>query len=159
MCGKYLRSDKLKHHMETKHESETSGEMVVQSSKEILERELYENNEAYVKNVAIGEEISTILSEGVIMEKSLSKQHKLCLELYRSQQPSVDVENVELRLWQEQLLDIIDEGGSDRKIIWVKGKDGNEGKSWFQSYLQSLRGVHRVARLTLPTSPLIYYTS
>ena len=84
-CGKFLRSDTLKHHMEVKHESETSGEMVVQSSKEILERELFENNEAYVKNVAIGEQISIILSEGVIMEKSLSKQHKLCLELYRSQ--------------------------------------------------------------------------
>ena len=110
-----MRSDILKRHTAAKHESETSGEMVVQSSKEILERELFENNEAYVKNVAIGEQISTILSEGVIMEKSLSKQHKLCLELYRAQQPSVDVENVELRLWQKQLLGIIDEGGSDRK--------------------------------------------
>ena len=161
VCGKYLRSDNLKHHMEVKHESETSGEMVVQSSKEILERELFENNEAYVKNVAIGEQISTILSEGVIMEKSLSKQHKLCLELYRSQQPTIDVVNIELRLWQEQLLDIIDEGGSDRKIIWVKGKYGNEGKSWFQSYLQSLHGVHRVARfdITNKSSDLLHIMS
>ena len=62
VCGKFLRSDKLKHHMEANHESETSGEMVVQSSKEILERELFENNEAYVKHVAIGEQISTILT-------------------------------------------------------------------------------------------------
>ena len=95
------------------------------------------------------------------MEKSLSKQNKLCLELYRSQQPSVDVKNVELRLWQQQLLDIIDEGGSDRKIIWVKGKDGNKGKSWFQSYLQSLRGVHRVARfdITNKSSDLLHIMS
>ena len=164
ICGKFMRSDNLKRHTDVKHGTEMENETTRATpcnDLKILERELFENNEAYVKNVAIGEQISTILSEGVIMEKSLSKQHKLCLELYRSQQPSVDVENVELRLWQEQLLDIIDEGGSDRKIIWVKGKDGNEGKSWFQSYLQSLRGVHRVARfdITNKSSDLLHIMS
>ena len=46
----------------------------------------------------------------------------------------------------------------DRKIIWVKGQHGNEGKSWFQSYLQSLYGSHRVARfdITNKTADLLH---
>ena len=75
------------------------------------------------------------------MEKSLSKQHKLYLMLYCSQQPTVDVENVELRLWQEQLLDIIDEGGSDRK---TRG---------FNPTYKVSPGAHRVARFDITNKP------
>ena len=47
---------------------------------------------------------------------------------------------------------------NDRKIIWVKGEKGNEGKSWFQSYVQSLHGAHRVARfdITNKTADLLH---
>ena len=38
---------------------------------------------------------------------------------------------------------------NNRKIIWIKGAEGNEGISWFQSYLQSLYGSHRVARFDI----------
>ena len=71
----------------------------------------------------------------------------------------MEVANAELRLWQEQLLDIISEDQmNDRKIMWVKGKDGNVGKSWFQSYVQSLHGAHRVARfdITNKTADLLH---
>ena len=49
----------------------------------------------------------------------------------------------------------------DRKIIWVIGKQGNEGKSWFQSYIQSLYGSHRVARfdITNKTADLLHIMS
>ena len=41
------------------------------------------------------------------------------------------------------------EGPSYRDVVWVTGKRGNEGKSWFQSYLESYYGYHRVARFDL----------
>ena len=81
------------------------------------------------------------------------------MDLFRAWQPTLDVANAELRLWQEQLLDIINEDEiNDRKIIWVKGEKGNEGKSWFQSYVQSLYGAHRVARfdITNKTADLLH---
>ena len=71
-----------------------------------LKFELMRNNETYKKNIEIGEEISDVLRDGEIVEKSLTKQHQFCLELFRAWQPTVDVANAELRLWQEQLLDI-----------------------------------------------------
>ena len=127
-----------------------------------LEFELQQDNEVYKKNVEIGEKISIILHRGIILENSLSKQNKFCLELFRAQKPTTDVENAELRLWQDQLLDIINlDEMEDRKIIWVIGKEGNEGKSWFQSYLQSLYGNHRVARfdITNKTTDLLHIMS
>ena len=127
-----------------------------------LKFELYRDNEVYQKNVDIGEQISILLKSENIREKSLSKQNKFCLDLFRAQRPTTDVENAELRLWQDQLLDIINlDEMEDRKIIWVIGKEGNEGKSWFQSYLQSLYGNHRVARfdITNKTVDLLHIMS
>ena len=127
-----------------------------------LEYELVRNNDVYLENLSIGEQISLVLNSGKIMEKSLSKQHKFCLDLFRAQQPTVDVANAELRLWQMQLLDKIDDKQlDDRQIIWVKGQHGNEGKSWFQSYVQSLYGAHRVARfdITNKTADLLHIMS
>ena len=116
----------------------------------------------YQKNFKIGEQISILLKSDNIPEKSLSKQNKFCLDLFRAQKPTIDVENSELRLWQDQLLDIINvDQMEDRKIIWVIGKQGNEGKSWFQSYIQSLYGSHRVARfdITNKTADLLHIMS
>ena len=129
---------------------------------ERLEVELVLGNEMYKKNVEIGKQISMILKSKNIPEKSLSKQNKFCLDLFRAQQPTTDVDTAELRLWQMQLLDVVSVNEmNDRKIIWVVGKEGNEGKSWFQSYLQSLHGEHRVARfdITNKTADLLHIMS
>jgi len=172
-----MRDDTLNRHISTKHGSAVSdgqrGKAQQLQSEELLEEskatctdvkanikfELMRNNETYKKNIEIGEEISDVLRDGEIVEKSLTKQHKFCLDLFRAWQPTLDVANAELRLWQEQLLDIINEDEmNDRKIIWVKGEKGNEGKSWFQSYVQSLHGAHRVARfdITNKTADLLH---
>jgi len=33
---------------------------------------------------------------------------------------------------------------SDREIVWVVGKEGNEGKNWFQKYVKSWLGARKV---------------
>ena len=127
-----------------------------------LKFELQSDNEVYQKNVKIGEQISILLKSENIPEMSLSKQNKFCLDLFRAQKPTIDVENTELRLWQDQLLDIIEDNQmDDRKIIWVIGREGNEGKSWFQSYIQSLYGSNRAARfdITNKTADLLHIMS
>ena len=42
-----------------------------------------------------------------------------------------------------------EKGPSYREVVWVIGKRGNEGKTWFQSYVESYFGYHRVARFDL----------
>ena len=85
-----------------------------------LRFQLFQNNEAYKNNVNLGRKISEVLDEGDIFEESLTKQHKFCLQLFRAQQPTTDVINAELRPWQTQLLDVVEQDQmNDRIIIWV----------------------------------------
>ena len=92
----------------------------------------------YQKSVKIGEQISILLISDNISEKSLSKQNKFCLDLFRAQKPTIDIENIELPLWQEQLLDIIEDNQiDDRKIIWTIGREGNEEKLYSKSVWKS----------------------
>ena len=75
--------------------------------------------------------MAIFLRNGGIPEESLSKRNKFCLELFRAQQPTTDVANAELRQWQTQLLDVIEqERMNDRMIIWVIRSKGNDGKPW-----------------------------
>ena len=191
ICGKVMRSDNLKRHCKIVHDNECQekreGETVQCSSS--LEQctneqqqanekdsillefgnvdaklvfELQRDRDVYVKNVDIGRQVAIVLSKGDIPEESLSKQNKFCLELFRAQQPTTEVASVQLRSWQTQLLNVIEQNEmNDRMIIWVMGRKGNEGKSWFQSYIQSLHGSHRVARfdITNKTSDLLHIMS
>ena len=38
---------------------------------------------------------------------------------------------------------------SNREVIWVIGRKGDEGKTWFQSYMEAFFGYARVVRLDL----------
>ena len=66
---------------------------------------------------------------GGIEQQSLSKHNAYALNLYNKMRPIIDVESAELRLWQQQCLELVDVP-SARQIIWIKGMCGNEGKSW-----------------------------
>ena len=71
----------------------------------------------------IQEENIYVLNEGVVFEDSLTKQRKFCLELFRAQQPATNVAKAELRQWQTQLLDVIEQDQmNDHMIIWVMGR-------------------------------------
>ena len=67
----------------------------------------------------------------------------------------------ELCPWQTKLFDFIEQDQiKDRMTIWVMRRKGNEGKSWFQSYIQSFHGAHRVARFYISKIRLlIVFTS
>ena len=84
-----------------------------------------------------------MVTSGGIEQQSLSKHNAYALNLYNKMRPIIDVE---LRLWQQQFLVLL-AVPSARKIIWIKGMCGNEGKSWLQSYMQSMYWFARTVRL------------
>ena len=116
--------------------------------KDDLRERLSRNNQHYLEKIELGKNISTILDEGVVQEDSLSKEDKSALEIYRRQEPRCDISAVQLRPWQEDALKLID-SPSERQVIWISGRQGYEGKSWFQNYIQAYFGYHRVARCDL----------
>ena len=116
--------------------------------KDDLREVLSRNNQRYLEKIELGKNISSILDEGVVQEDSLSKEHRSALEIYRRQEPRCDISAVQLRPWQEDALKLID-SPSERQVIWIAGRQGHEGKSWFQNYIQAYFGYHRVARCDL----------
>ena len=93
-----------------------------------LEQELFHYNDIYLEKFERGKQIYDILSKGKIMEDSLPNHHKQALDVYRKSRTPMDLTYIELRPWQQELLDKINTP-TDREVIWVKGVKGNEGKT------------------------------
>ena len=166
-CKKTMRSDNLKKHVKTHIKKQQQKNIEInlinisnlETSNEIgnlqdvtletsLRDILLKDNEAHKQKIELGKQIYNILEEDVIQEASLTREYKLALDLYRKQRPKFDVVNKELRPWQEQALKLI-EHPSERQVIWITGRQGNEGKTWFQCYLESYFGFNRVFRTDL----------
>ena len=113
-----------------------------------LKEELLQDNQEYLDKIELGKDIALIINEGVVQEESLTRVRKEALDLFRKQMPKIDVHLVELRPWQQTLMEMTAQP-SQRKVLWIWGSNGNEGKSWFQSYLQTFYGYARVVRLDL----------
>ena len=115
---------------------------------EKLREYLLKNNQLYLEKIELGKKIAAIIDEGIIREESLTKDHKIALDLHRKQRPQFDITSAQLRPWQEEAIRLI-ESPSERQVIWITGRQGNEGKSWFQCYMESYFGFNRVARIDL----------
>merc|ERR1711923_195231 len=96
----------------------------------------------YKNKLELGRILYEEAKEREIPEESLRKEYKEAKELYIKHKRNIDLENVILRPWQKALLEYIKP--STREVIWVIGKHGNEGKSWFQEYMESKFGWGKV---------------
>ena len=96
----------------------------------------------YKNKLKLGKIIYEEIEEHEIPEESLRREYKEAKELYIKHKKNIDLDNVILRPWQKALLEYIKP--STREIIWVIGKHGNEGKSWFQEYMESKFGWEKV---------------
>ena len=102
-----------------------------------IEKELMDDDRVYTRKIEHGRIIASVLEKGSAREDSLSKNNREVLKLYRKQVSMRNqLSSTELRLWQQQLMDNIS-SPSDREIIWVIGQKGNEGKTWFQEYVET----------------------
>ena len=127
-------------------------EEIVETSSEFsggnLREDMIKDNQLYLERIELGKNIEIIISEGDIHEESLTKERKAALDLYRKQRPRLDITAIELRAWQEQAMQLF-ETPTERQVIWITGRQGNEGKSWFQGYIDSFYGFNRVVRMDL----------
>ena len=113
-----------------------------------FKKQLMDDDLIYTRKIERGKLITNELEKGSVREDSLSKDNREVLKIYRKQMSRRNICNVELRPWQQQLMENISTP-SDREIIWIIGRKGNEGKTWFQEYIESFYGYARVVRLDL----------
>ena len=138
ICFKQMRSDNLNRHTEKQHSE----------SKVSLDDELQQVQEKYHDKVEMGYHIYNSIVSKKISQTALTGKYDEALHLYKNHRPTIDVENAELRPWQKDALKLL-EDPADRDVIWIRGCKGNEGKSWFQAYVQSLYGFVNVACLDM----------
>ena len=163
MCKKVMRSDNLKRHWKSKHRT-SDMELTItvkhrsktdsgSSSDNDLKSEMITNDMLFDEKINLGKSIYNLLRETNTKEESLSTAHKEALDLYQRKRLSFQAD-VKLTLfnWQNELLLEYVEKPTYREVIWVKGALGNEGKTWFQNYVQSLLGTERVVQLDLKNS-------
>ena len=89
----------------------------------------------YNNKMALGKIVASTIKEKKIPQDSLSNEYKDALDLYWNKKQLMDIENVILKSWQESLLQYLKP--SNREIIWIQGEKCNEGKSWFQEYIEA----------------------
>ena len=125
-----------------------------------LEEELLKENQEHLDKLELGKQIARIINKGTVLEESLSRDRKHALDLYRKQKPTINIRKAHLRVWQHQLLQLIKKP-LKREVYWICGYNGNEGKSWFQDYIETRWGYARVARLDLrnKTSNILFTLS
>ena len=170
VCYKEMRSDVLKRHMKQhskKNESVPATNILVtnniynnpptvstsdprkrskeesESNTEELRKQLIMFENEYQRKLTLGKDIYKMIGEGIASYQALPNDMKEALNTYMEHQEDFrDMGKVELKPWQNELMKYIEP--HDREIIWVVGKDGNEGKSWFQKYVKSVFGTRRV---------------
>ena len=112
-----------------------------------IEKELMNDNQVYTRKIEYGKTIASILEKGTIQEESLSRDNMEALKLFRKQMIS-NLQHPQLRQWQESLMASASLP-TNREIFWIIGRNGDEGKTWLQSYMESFFGYARVVRLDL----------
>ena len=113
-----------------------------------FDEELLQYNAIYLQKIDMGKKIHDALIKGTVIEDALPKHIREALYIFRKSRCPMDIINVNLRPWQKELIENI-KVPTAREVIWVKGFKGNEGKTFFQKYIQSLFGYSRVAMLDL----------
>ena len=162
-CSKKIRSDNMKLH---KHEKDNVQKYKMKICPICNKAMIYTNLTRHMRLHAkqsfskLVDEIKTDqkrnkedFERGVFIKDYILKQKIDPAILRREHQKAVKTSinspllDVVLKPWQEKLLKLIKP--SEREIIWIVGKDGNEGKSWFQNYLKNTHGASRVFQASI----------
>ena len=151
VCYKEMRSDHLNRHLKQHSEKDTnnpatniyvtnnynttSGVLTEredeenENNDEELKKYLIKIGNEYQEKLVQGKKIYKMLGEGIAPYQALPREMKEAVDLYMENQADFrDVGNVELKPWQESLLEYVQQP-CDREIFWIVGKEGNEGKN------------------------------
>ena len=87
------------------------------------------------RKLELGRKIKQILQELHVPKACLDKEQMEALELFENPGQVKEIRVVEWRPWQNGLLEYVN-NPTPRRIIWLVGKKGNEGKSFFQGQIK-----------------------
>ena len=95
----------------------------------------------YQRKLELGREIKQIVQELHVPTACLDKEQMEALELFENRGQVKEIKPAEWRPWQYELKEYAN-NPTARRIIWVVGKKGNEGKSFFQNQIEEQYRLH-----------------
>ena len=171
VCSKDIRSDKIKKHI---HEEGIQKKYPMKGcsickkimiagnisrhmkahdlkSKEII-TDILQSQKKFDDKKEASSLLKTVLEKQDIDIEAIPKNYSELLKINAKTHAS----NTSLRPWQQQLLGFL--VPSEREVMWVVGKDGNEGKTWFQKYLKNHFGSIRTFNSGIGNSKGLLHT-
>ena len=113
-----------------------------------LKNEVISEANEYERKLELGRELKKIVLELNAPTAGLSKEKMEALQLFENRGQVKDVKLVEWRPWQKELLEHVN-NPTPRRVIWVVGEQGDEGKDFFQNHIEEQYGKQRVCTMTL----------
>ena len=107
---------------------------------EKVQKEVTRYKQEHEKKLQRGKLLYAVLEKEAAHFK-LPPMDQQCVKLYMNYLRTAG-EGTELHPWQKRLEQEIE--ATDRKVIWVYGQNGGEGKTWFQKYIERTYGERRV---------------
>ena len=171
ICLKTMRGDHLKRHMKVHqkkpqpiHEAESHSSVEMKNVDEAetksslvkytglnfekLERNVDYYVDEFNRKIELGRNLKIIINEKNVNTHALPQNMKDALHTYELYGKKMDMQEINWRGWQMELRQYLDKP-SNRKVIWVVGVKGNEGKSFFQRNICEEFSYKRVCRVEL----------
>ena len=152
LCCKRMRSDHLVRHMKTHEKKPNSIDQVTEYNSNVnvtaLEDSMMNELNEYRRKLELGRQIKEIALKKDMPTVCLSKDKMEALELFENHGQVKEIEAVEWRPWQMDILKYVNEP-TKRRIIWVVGEKGNEGKTFFNHKIEEQYGGLRVFQIGL----------
>ena len=144
-----MRGDKLKRHMMT-HENGRMEDMKKVEEKEVetLEKEMKIVYAESKRKIELGRKMAYIAEKNDMNTFLLPKDMQEAIDLYEKFGQNIEKKDIQWKGWQQKLCGYLNEK-CDRKIFWVVGREGGEGKTFFQKNIQLEFGYERVIVMPL----------
>ena len=115
---------------------------------EELEKNVESQVNEFNRKIELGRNFKIILKKHGFNINALPENMKEALKTYELYGKNMNMEEINWRGWQKDLREYLDKP-CNRKVIWVVGEKGNEGKSFFQRNIREEFGYSRVCRAEL----------
>jgi len=123
-------------------ERELSVDTTNKTYEELVIKRLKKNNDKYMQDMELGKIIAKAIKDGKIAQDSLCSEDSDALHLYWNKKQLMNIDNIIIKHWQSALLNYMKP--SYREVIWVQGAKCDEGKTFFQEYIEAKFGWKRV---------------
>ena len=136
--------------MVNKDDAVSNGKQISYTSEKFigLEKRVFSQINEFNRKIELGRNLKLIVDKYVFNENIFESDMKEALQTYKLHGKNMNIEDIEWRGWQRDLRQYLDKP-CDRKVIWVVGKEGNEGKLFFQTNIREEFGYSRVCTLEL----------